>query len=285
MREFKRPNFNNLEKLDALLIEYTNIKNEILYYSKRVIGKYKFLKKNKELKNCHLNKRVFIIGNAPSINDVDLTLLKDEITFMVNRSVSHKDYEKIQPNYHVFIDPKITTGQWSTTYLDEIYEKNPNCTLLLHADWYDLDIFDNFKKKMPIYWLKTKFISPLFPKRFKIDLTTISTSCYVVEQAITSAIYMGASEIYLLGVEGDGIAYQLLNQGSHFSGKDPDYEGASPFELARTMYFVSQYIRMWYSLAEYCFRNDVQLTNLTPRGVIRMINTDNYENVIATKIK
>ena len=38
-----------------------------------------------EFKNRHEGQRCFIVGNGPSLNDIDMTLLKDEITFGSNR--------------------------------------------------------------------------------------------------------------------------------------------------------------------------------------------------------
>ncbi len=38
-----------------------------------------------ELRDCHRGQRCFIIGNGPSLRQTDLSLLKDEVTFGLNR--------------------------------------------------------------------------------------------------------------------------------------------------------------------------------------------------------
>jgi hypothetical protein len=38
-----------------------------------------------ELRNCHQGKRCFILGNGPSLQKTDLTRLRDEYTFGLNR--------------------------------------------------------------------------------------------------------------------------------------------------------------------------------------------------------
>jgi len=46
----------------------------------------------KKIKDCHKNKRCFIIGTGPSLNKTDLSLIKNEIIFGVNtlyRGLSH----------------------------------------------------------------------------------------------------------------------------------------------------------------------------------------------------
>ncbi|WEZ85815.1 hypothetical protein P6U16_22625 (plasmid) [Rhizobium sp. 32-5/1] len=60
-------------------------------------GAYKSLTK---FRNCHAGKRAFIIGNGPSINGQDLTLLKDEITFATNWFINHPNFSAINPDYY-----------------------------------------------------------------------------------------------------------------------------------------------------------------------------------------
>ena len=55
----------------------------------------KIILKNQELKDIYKEKRCFIIGNGPSIKDQDLTLFKNEITFVANNFYLHKDFDKI----------------------------------------------------------------------------------------------------------------------------------------------------------------------------------------------
>jgi len=57
-----------------------------------------------KLRNKHSGERCFIIGNGPSLNKLDLTKLKNEITFGVN--AIYLNYEKMQfhPTYYVVED-------------------------------------------------------------------------------------------------------------------------------------------------------------------------------------
>src|SRR5688572_2335525 len=43
------------------------------------------IKRLKQFKDIHKGKRAFIIGNGPSLKQTDLTKLKNEITFGMNR--------------------------------------------------------------------------------------------------------------------------------------------------------------------------------------------------------
>lgn len=275
----KAHQLNVYEWLDALALESLNFKEEFFYLVNRCLGRYKFLEVNTELKGRHDGQRCFIVGNGPSLASHDLSRLSAETVFMVNRAFLFPSYSVIQPKYHVIVDPKLATGQWPVDYLDQIIEANPKVTFLLNADWFYLPKFSRFKDRVPIYWLKTKRLSPRFIPGDKIDLTKMTYSYFVVEQCITASIYMGFSPIYLLGYEGDGIAHLLLDDDSHFHGRDPDYANATPFDLSRAMYFNSRFIRVLYILAAYAAKHEVDLCNLTPRGVITMMRRDEFENV------
>ena len=75
------------------------------------------MKKNTELKNIFKDKKGFLVANGPSIKNQNLKPLKNEITFFfLNRAFLHQDYEFIKPKYHIFIDPKLATGEWDNFY-------------------------------------------------------------------------------------------------------------------------------------------------------------------------
>lgn len=144
---FKKLNFTPFELAEAIVSEMNNVYEKTLFYINRISGKYDFLKNNVYLKEIYKNKRVFLLGNGPSLNDFDLKKLNNEIVIMVNRSFEHPDYEIIKPKYHIFIDPKLATGDWPIEYLEIIYKKNPDVTLLLNAKWYHLEKFSKYRNK------------------------------------------------------------------------------------------------------------------------------------------
>ena len=191
---------------------------------------------------------------------------------MVNRLFMHKDYESIKPTYHCIIDNKLLDGTWPIHYLNIIHEKNPNVTLILNANWFYSEKFNEIKKKARIIWAQSRSINPLFPYKTRFDLTTRSSGYYVVEQCIASSIYMGFSDIYLLGYEGHGIAKRMLNLDTHFSGKDPNFAHDQPIDIARSLHCVAQHIITMYSFVDYCNKNRINLVNLTNDGIMNMIS-------------
>lgn len=88
-----------------------NVIGDIKYHYNRIRRKLFYLSRNIDIKDRHLGQRCFILGNAPSLNEHDLTRLANEVVFMVNRSFQYPSYEAIAPTYHVFVDPKLANGQ------------------------------------------------------------------------------------------------------------------------------------------------------------------------------
>ena len=165
-----------------LFILSSNIYFRMRYWSKGGQRAHN-LKANSALHNIHKGHRAFVIGTGTSVTQQNIRNLRDEITFFVNRGFLHDDYAYIKPDYHIFIDPKLASGEWPLTFLDEIAELNPNVTFLLRADWIDLPEFQEYSKKYRIYWVAQNLF---FPKNYygDIDLTTIGPGGAVVEQGV-----------------------------------------------------------------------------------------------------
>jgi len=238
------------------------------------------LKQNRELKDIHRGKRVFIVGNGPSVKEQDLRPLKDEICFFVNRGFMHPCYEIIQPTYHIIIDPKLGTGEWPLSFLDEIAEKNPKVTFLLNGAWYNSPEFQPYKEKYKIFWL----YQSLFLGRFfcpKIDLTKIGVGGAVAEQCILASIYMRPKDIYLIGVDYNGIGYDFIKRSSHFYGSNPENLTKEFHTIALDLDMASTSFRQFELIASLCQRQGVNLINLTKGGVLDVCPRMNYEDVIA----
>ena len=82
---------------------FLNIKNERQY--KKDNPEYlSYISSNSKYRNLYKGKRCFILGNGPSIQKIDFSLLKDEITFCVNQISRNKNYYKLNTTFHVWGD-------------------------------------------------------------------------------------------------------------------------------------------------------------------------------------
>lgn len=267
--------------LDDFFFELVNLSLKSIFFLKGMFGRFSYMKKNKELLDIYESERVFVVGNGPSVKLQDLKLLRDEITFFVNRAFKHEDYAYIQPTYHVFVDPKLASGEWEITMLDEVLLKNPNVTFLLNSKWYYLDKFQPYinDSKFKIYWLNTSlFFTPYYKKRI-IDLTKVTYGAAVVGQAISSSIYMGTKEIYLLGVESNGFCHEMFNQDSHFYGGNPENKNKTVQGLYKELYFNYLYIKNLFYFSKFSKKQNYVIYNCTIGGILNMFERKKYEDL------
>ena len=283
MKKFKFWDFK--DKLDDYFFEFANISQRVLFFFKSLNGKFNFMKKNLELKDIFKNKKAFLVANGPSIKKQDLKPLKNEITFFLNRGFLHEDYEYIKPNFHIFIDPKLATGEWDITFLDEIIKKNPEVTFLLNAKWYYLDKFQPYinDKKFKIYWVDTNLFPTPFHKNRKIDLTKITYGLGAPGVALISMIYMGMKNIYFTGYDGNGLCYELLDLDSHFYGTNPENHKKSIKDYSRDLFMMSVGFKNLRYFNEYTKQIGVKIFNCTAGGALHMFERKKYEDVINEK--
>lgn len=151
-------------------------------------------------RDIHKAKRIFIIGNGPSLRSEDLDVLKDneEICFGANSIYKIFKMTAWRPNYLCFIDPIMIKSSVNEImkydgeiFIADIYHRYggisiPNMSNI-HLIHQVADITDLFYPNKP---------------RFSSDIIEgVYTSFTVTYFCMQIAAYMGAAEIYLLGVD------------------------------------------------------------------------------------
>jgi len=283
MANFKFWDFK--QRLDDYYFEVVNITMKAIFLTKRLTGKYEYMKRNIELKNIHKGKKGFLIANGPSINKQNLKLLKNEITFFVNRSFLHKDYKYIKPTFHVIVDSKLATGEWNIDFLDKIIEVNPEVIFLLNAKWHYLDKFQPYIEddRFKIYWVDTNLFTTPFYRYRKIDLTRLTYGSAVSGAATTSMIYMGIKDIYFLGQDGNGLCYEIIDRDSHFYGSNPENKRKKMKDIYSDLYMMSLTLKNWTYFNNYCKEIGVNIYNCTEGGIFNMLDRKKYEEVVSDK--
>lgn len=165
----------------------------------------------KKLNNRYQGKRCFIIATGPSLKISDVEMLKDEITIGVNTIFNIYDRIDWRPTYYVMTDPVLHKNLNMKNKLNFDDYAEINCILnalcrkysvgdkVIYVNTCWLDHCYNFGKSR-----KFKYNSNL--------LFGVYDYYSVTQEAIVYAIYMGFSEIYLLGVDND-----YLGKKQHFT--------------------------------------------------------------------
>lgn len=182
--------------------------------------------KNLVKKDLHKGKRCFIVGTGTSLNGIDMSLFKDEITIGINLVLLKKDFA---PNYLVVADTSVVRKHYNTIFNSKMddghYVLGNGCTMTGKGNCstgpgstclpskLDLETYPN------IYQLTHKETSGIFIDHINDDRTSLlKTNQYYIDPnfkyftsygastvdnlAIPLAVYLGFKEIYLLGCDG-----------------------------------------------------------------------------------
>lgn len=229
--------------------------------TKRMLGA------NRELQGRHLGRRCFIVGNGPSLRDQDLTRLRGEVVFVVNRFIHHPDAEAIDPTYYVIVDPKFATGQWGTDFVEQVERRLPRVEVFLTPDGVSL-----VRERGLLRHHVVRAVLPNQQLHFgyseAVDLTRgVPGMDNVTKVALMAAVYMGCTEINLLGVDGNGL---ILSSGSHFYGHEPP--PARQEDLEKALVSMSMGLRSWRAIARYLEQRGVRLVSRNPRSVLTALS-------------
>lgn len=167
-----------------------------------------------KFENIHAGGRCVILGNGPSLNDTDLSLLRHEITFGLNRI--YLMYKKLgfSATYHVAVNRYVVEQcADELTDLDTPLFTTARNRHLLAA-------------KSNVGYLND-LVGPLFSTNIAHGIWQGAT---VTNVAMQLAYYMGFEEVILVGVDHNfaskGAAHKLVqSQGADPNHFDPNYFG------------------------------------------------------------
>lgn len=138
-------------------------------------------------------KRIFLIGNGPSLNKLDLTLLKDEITIGVNSIFLAYDKMGFYPDHLVVEDNFVAEDR--SRELAEV--KGPQ-------KWYGNYLRYCLADEDDVNWLNVRMRYdnyPNFPYFSYNAGRCVWTGGSVTYICMQLAYYFGASELYLIGFD------------------------------------------------------------------------------------
>jgi hypothetical protein len=166
-----------------------------------------------ELKNKYEGKRVFLIGNGPSINKTPLYLLKNEYTLCFNRFFIIDERINFKPTFYVTTDNIVLSD-----IIEEVKKFIPETTYSFLPDIHYRG--ENFYEKIGnlpnLYWLHQ-----LHGEGFSKELPKVIPGGSVIYEGIQILNYLGFKEIYLLGVD---LSYTVHNTVKYLKKNSLDIE-------------------------------------------------------------
>lgn len=162
--------------------------------------------------SLHRGERCFILGNGPSLNQMDLSPLRNEYTFGLNRIYLMFDRLGFETSYYVAMNDLVIKQS-----IEPI--KNIKCSKFIN--WRTRHVFANDARIV--------FLYERFTPTFSRDLTNgIWGGATVTYAAIQIAYYMGFEQVILIGVdhnyETTGTPHKVVvSQGADPNHFDPTY--------------------------------------------------------------
>ena len=232
--------------------------------------------KFKALKDINKGQRCFIIGNGPSLTANDLTLLKDEYTFAANRVFYIYAKTLWRPTYYCCQDEVV---------FRDIVDKVPSV-----IEDSEFGFFSSYLKRFSNEELinneKSMFFYSLFSENHSKIGFSDEIERYVYDggtityAAIQIAVYMGFSEIYLLGVDNNYSATSFKGSGisasdvkaSYFEGMPSDIKMTKPRPESSEMSFMIA--------KEYADKHNILIANATRGGKLEVFPRVKLESVL-----
>jgi hypothetical protein len=253
--------FDLKDKLDGAIYRAYNLMADILFHVN--FSKKKLVKKNLVYKNKHKGERCFILGTGPSLNLLSkeqVDALCKEVVFGANSLYKVETVSRIFPKYYTLID-NLYWESWSHTFkavTDRYIERPPvfitDPRAVAFAENANLAHQHIFicSKKYPVTEMSENLESNIY------------AAMNVVSYSILTAIYMGFSEIYLLGC--DYNAFCTGGKGHAYDDKD---------ELKQANYNLAFYLKFYWITTEFHYlvaklakKRGVTVANLTTNSLL-----------------
>lgn len=172
----------------------------------------------KRYKNVHLGERCFIIGNGPSLKKTDLTHLKDEFTFGMNRIYLLFPELGFSTSYYLSINDLV---------IEQCVQDILSLPIPRFLSWRSRDLIkyalpdgSDLPANPPLSFLHTTYTGPNFAHDASHRLWEGATVTYVAMQL---AFHMGFKQVILIGVDHSFSTKGKPNTTVVSQGDDPDH--------------------------------------------------------------
>ncbi len=167
-----------------------------------------------ELKDVHRGQRCFIIGNGPSLKNTDLSLLKEEFSFGMNRIYLMFPELGFSSTYFLSVNSLV---------IEQCAEDIRSLTIPKFLSWRSRGLIQPTKD---MAFLHTTYTGPKFAQDARRRLWEGATVTYV---ALQLAYHMGFEQVILIGVDHSFSAKGKPNSTVVSQGDDQDHFNTSYF--------------------------------------------------------
>ncbi|MEE8574019.1 MAG: 6-hydroxymethylpterin diphosphokinase MptE-like protein [Thermodesulfobacteriota bacterium] len=220
-----------------------------------------------EFKDKHRGKRCFIIGNGPSLKEMDLKPLRNEVTFGLNRIYLLFDKIGFTTSYYVSVN-----GYLIEQCAKEI--ENINCPKFIRWDYRN-----HFTPSSEIIYMRSRSVPGFYHDPARDGLWEGTTVTYAAMQL---AYFMGFTEVVLIGVDHDFKSKGKSNELVTSTGNDPDHFDPKYFGKGFKWQFPDLATsERAYLLAKEAYEKDGRtIVDATSGGKLQVFPKANYRDIL-----
>lgn len=231
----------------------------------------------KTLKDIHKGERCFVIGNGPSLHSEDLDKLNGEWTFASNRIYEIFDQTSWRPSYYFAVDPvflhenrkMLDAYNLHHMFLAVDEKDTAGCAINKVTRIHFTEFY--FKIVKPEVWNDlTSYVSTDISDHFSNGYT-------VTFQSIQMAIYMGFSEIYLLGVDFNYSVIYDAEGNVHVDDNVTDYFSGKTYPSSLQNY--ESNLQAYNAAREYCDNHGIRIMNATRGGKLEAFERVDFDEL------
>lgn len=276
---------------------FIKIKSDIAFRNNPTLKEK--IQRNSVFRGAYSGKRCFILGNGPSLKNIDLSRFKNELIFTVNQIARNPQFELLHTNFHFWADERFFDLDEKKPEDMELLETMKNVRTrdndpVVFYKYVAKDMVEKFglDDYLNIYYYEQFNTDIDFIKDGYIDFTYLVPGFpTVVQYIICMAVYMGFSEIILLGCDCSGfisIAESKLGCGENaqYGYKITENE-KKRLERANSMHSLKDELRWHVLLFEnyrllniYCEKNNCRLYNATSPTLLEEVPKINLDDVL-----
>jgi hypothetical protein len=226
------------------------------YYFLRPINR----KRLSSFKDKHQGERCFVIGNGPSLKYEDLERLRNEKTFVSNSFIKILDKLSFKPTYYFVQDALALKANLS--YI----RKTSGITKFIYS------YFNQWR-----YYVKgaINYISKKTMVGFSDDIVKgVYDGWTVTQSMIQFAVYMGFTEIYLLGVDFNYANNNTAINADCYFDKTM-FNNKFNYALPKTETSLAAFSKS----REYCDQHGIKIYNATRGGKLEVFERINFDDL------
>ena len=228
----------------------------LVYFS--MSAKYRReIKKINDKIDTSIGKTCVIIGNGPSLNNFDFSIIKNLDKFVVNYFFKHNDFNNIDPNHYVIIDDAFQNNRFEPQAYEVLIKWIlENSDKSLYLNYSSRNVIMSLIGYIPnnVYLIPNEL--------YFYDFITSKADIYkyrtvnVIAYALSLAIFQGYSRILLLGLDYNDSSKHFYNSNNVSEINNDNFE--------QGYYYFSYLLRTYKRLQKISNKYNIEIVDLSP---------------------